>query len=295
MARIAFIWQDGHRYDWQWRDGLWAALNIIGKKHDVGYFAPWEQARISGFRPDMLMFWGAATDDYAKKIVSWPIKKALCFGGGPLSPELVHGWDVVFVESKVDQDALCKAQNRVIRAFGINEALFCPNRLPKRYGAVLAATFAAWKRHDLFAKTMKNAGVAIGIKQDHERWCYEVCLENGVRVFEELPREKIAEVLNQSYAALNTADANGGGQRFVLEAMACNVPPIVMSDAPKNCEFVEESGFGIICEPTVEAIKKALIDADNLTPIGREYIMRKWTSSHYAASLMDGIGAILNG
>lgn len=294
MTRIAFIWQDGPRYDWQWHDGLWAAMKILEKDFEVGYFTPYEVAKVVAFVPDVILFWGAATDNNASKVLAWPFKKkCLLFGGGALSADLVSGWDMVFVESWLDEYTLSSSKMPFRRAFGVNEALFHPQTLPKRYRAVLAGTFAAWKRHDLFAKSVGHGGVAIGIKQDHEKWCYEVCEKEGVRIFEELPRSEIARVINESDVALNTADRWGGGQRLTLEAMACNVPPIVMSDSPKNAEFVQEAGFGVVCQPDVDSIQKAMVEAVAQPKTGREYILSKWTSQHYADALKDGIKTIL--
>ena len=81
---------------------------------------------------------------------------------------------------------------------------------------------------------------------------------------------------------------------MTLEAMACNVPPIVMSDSPKNVEYVEESGYGLVVDPNPEAIRDAI---DRLKPVkehsGRKYIESKWTIQHYADALIKGIKEIL--
>ena len=77
---------------------------------------------------------------------------------------------------------------------------------------------------------------------------------------------------------------------MTLEAMACNVPPIVMKDSPKNCEYVEDSGIGLVVTPDIYAIREA-IEKIKLSPnlAGREYILSKYTGKHYAVALERGL------
>jgi len=69
-----------------------------------------------------------------------------------------------------------------------------------------------------------------------------------------------------------------------------------MADSDKTSEYVRESGFGKIVEPNPKAIRDAVdtLIAHPLDPqIGIDYINSKWTSSHYAMALKDGIESIL--
>ena len=95
---------------------------------------------------------------------------------------------------------------------------------------------------------------------------------------------------------VNTASYWGGGQRTTLEAMACGIPVIVMSDSPKNCEYVKESGAGLIIEPDPNKIKQAIEDikgwTDEEKSRGIEYVKGKWTAQHYADSIMEWINDI---
>ena len=107
---------------------------------------------------------------------------------------------------------------------------------------------------------------------------------------EEQPRKVIIDFIRQSHCALNTSEFWGGGQRMTLEAMSCGIPPIVMSDSPKNCEYVEESGYGIICNPDIQEIKEAIEKAKEIKSMkGYNYIQEKWTSKNYADNLLKGL------
>ena len=292
--KIAFVFNGVYRRGETWNDGLYLALQHLEKEFWIQYYEPFELEAIRNWKPDCILFWGALTEECAPSVASLPFPKAICFAGGAIESGNIEGWDLFFTESGINEKELEKFGKKYRRAFGINEVIFSPSFTPKKYTAFIAGTFALWKRHHLFAEAVGSMGVAIGITQKHERECYEVCFKWGVRVLGEQPRSVIASYIQKSYCVLNTASYWGGGQRLTLEAMACNVPPIVMSDSPKNCEYVLESGYGIISEPDVLSIREAIKKARDIkVHMGRQYIESKWTSNHYAENLKKGILEIL--
>ena len=285
--RIAFLWEGvKYHYGQRWKDGLWLAMKRLEEKYRIRYFEPDDETGIYGFNPDVILFWGALSEDVKPLVTEYPFPKAICFAGGAIDKNNVDGFDLYFTESEVNEVEFKNFGKPYLRAFGVNERIYKPLNLKKKYQAMFAGTFALWKRNDLFAKSVDN-GVALGLHQDHEKECYKVCEENGIEVLDELPREQVAEYINKSEYVLNTADYWGGGQRLTLEAMACNVPPIVMADSLKNCEYVKEANYGLISEPDVNSIREAL--TKKVKGVGRKYILSKWTSKHYADNLDKGL------
>ena len=293
--RIAFLWEGVQNYRFRLNDGLGEALKELKRRgHEIGYFEPDDEIRIIGFKPDVLLNWGPLCARTTPKVVSYPYKKAICFGGGPIDASNVHGFDLYFTESEINELELTAFGKPWMRAFGINEAVFRPLPLPKRYAACFAGSFARWKRPHLFAEAVGSEGVAVGIFQDHEKDCYEVCQKAGVETHNELPRERVVEFINQSHTVVNPSDVWGGGQRLTLEAMACNILPIVMKDSPKNREYVEDSAFGWITEPNPEAIREAVekLKGTKTGSMGRDYILSKFTIKHYADALEKGLSQL---
>ncbi len=289
--KIAFVW-DGSRlhYGKRFKDGLWAALQILKTRHTLRHFEPNEEQMIVGFQPDVILYWGALIEKDKEKIAALPYKKAMCFAGGPITNDLATGFDLYFTESEVNEKefaSLIKPQP-YLRAFGVNEQLYKPLPLDKKYDAIYFGTHAQWKRNDLFGRAVGRRGISVGIFQPHEKDCYQIPQEQGCEVHDEVPRESLVEFINQSHTALNTANVWGGGQRMTLEAMACNVPPIVMSDSPKNCEYVKESGIVLIVPPDVETIREAIEKLKGKSE-GRDYILSKYSSKHYADALEKGL------
>ena len=287
--KIAFTWEHVTEYRHRLTDGLGAALEILKTRHNIRYFEPYDAIGIHGFRPDVILHWAPLCGNDHNAVISLPYKKAICFGGGPIDETNVHGYDLYFTESAINEKELSEFNKPWMRAFGINEKLFVPQPLPKVYDAAFFGTFAKWKRPELFARAVGPVGIAVGIHQDHEKECYEVCKAAGVNVLDEAPREELVTLMNQSHTVVNPADFWGGGQRLTLEALACNVPPIVMSDSPKNREYVEESGFGLVVDPNPDAIREAVLKLKGTTCNSRDYIQSKFTARHYADQLDKGL------
>lgn len=304
--RISFFWLGLDGRFGSWSDGLAAAMKLIEQDHEVNYYdvSPETIESCKSFNPDIVLFWEAPCTQYSKEpeasafksVATLTYKKALLFAGGPLKANDVKDFDLVFVESKVNEEDCERQGIPYRRAFGTNTEIFKPIKAPLIYDAFYHATFAEWKRHELFANALEERGAVAGRKQEFDRNGYDMCVKRRVKIFPELSAYGVAQRINESYCILNTANEQGGGQRCTLEAMACGVPVIVMSDSPKNREFVEESGAGLVCEPSVESIHAAIDIIKGDTTMGKkgiEYIYNKYSEFHYATELLRGIISII--
>lgn len=301
--RIAFIWQgfDG-RYG-QWNDGLRAAMRIIEQEHEVMYLDfPLRVADLVEFNPDAVLYWEAPTTINGKDATNYrtvcelPYRKFLLFAGGPINPMWVKDFELLFVESRVNEEECERFGIPYKRAFGVNTQVMKPQMQPKVFHGALPATCASWKRHWLLADALHDKAVFMGRYQQHDPMGFDRAHKAGSLVLPELSAEGVASILNASYTMVNTSDVWGGGQRATLEAMACGVPPVVMEDSPKNREFVEESDFGYIVPPdsSIIAATVGIVVANygvQDTMKGVQYIESKWTESHYAKAILDGIRA----
>jgi glycosyltransferase involved in cell wall biosynthesis len=201
------------------------------------------------------------------------------------------------VESKIDADTCEDLDIPYRTAFGVNTDIMKPEKQPKVFDAIFPATCAGWKRQELFSRAVGSKGVLCGRNQPTDPHGFIFARDNGTLVLPELPYEAVNVLYNASWTCVNTSEFWGGGQRTTLEAMATNTPVIVMSDSPKNREYVEESGAGIVCDPTPEAIKNAIEQIKAWTQQdrerGRAYVQSKWSHEHYAISIMQGVKDIL--
>ena len=279
--RIAFVW------DWPivpeqaitWKDGLAAAIKILSQKYELKVFAmgpseytlPHEyfpiyvtrdiNASVKEFNPDRIIIWGDTTRPAAEQLAPLGAPIALCFAGGHLDGGAVPFISHYFVESKVYAEKMGARGRSVSTAFGTNTELFKP--IPaqhKLFDALFPATFALWKRHDLFAKATGGlTACAVGYKYlTHEKECWEICEKNGVLTLPHCSPETLTQLYSASRCVVIPSRADGGSQRTVLESMACGIRPIVCGDSDKTTEYVRESGFGITVEPEANKIREAI-------------------------------------
>ena len=293
MAKIklTFIWNEITRMKPEkWRDGLWLAMQYLEKDYEVIYAEPTDE-----IDPDsIILFWEAPCTTnhpingiWYNKIRNLPNKKALLFAGGPIKLEWIQGFDHVFYESKINGDELRALGVSCSLAFGINEQIFKPQESVLKYDGIAVGTNASWKRQWLVGEALGDRGILIGRSQENDTVGFDISRKLGATVLDEMLPHEIVKYVNQSWTALQCADPHGGGQRVTLESMACNLPVICMEDSPKNREYVEESGCGIVTNPNKEDIRKAVEEVKSIEwgTKGRDYILSKWTGKHYSDNL----------
>lgn len=301
MKKLAFVWDFPvdplELYGWQ--DGLHMALKIIGKKFEIEIYPIvtdntthiYEQIDI--LQPDFILCWGSLDRPSFGSITQFGIPTGLCFAGGKTDHGNRMNFDIIFVENDEYVKEFKKLGQDVVKAFGVNDALFVPTiNLQPHFKAIYPAAFMPWKRLDLFAKATKQQGLVVGGMID--RKSLDACLEQGTMVMPKVAYETLPFLMAQCQCVLVTADNHGGSQRTVLEAMAMNIPVIVLSDNKKCVEYVKESGVGVIAEPTVSSIKSALDrlgEANHL--LGRTFIQKNYSAMNYADKLYAGIKRFL--
>jgi glycosyltransferase involved in cell wall biosynthesis len=294
--RIAFCWTNGVRNKDvfnHWNDGLRAAMKLIEAEHEVTYHEPYEDLPTV----DWILFWEApctfASGEWGaayKKVMSSPQKKALCFAGGPIKPEWVEGFNHIFVESKINKDEFDALGIKNSTAFGVNTDVFKPMNEDKTHTTVTHGTCAGWKRQNLVCQAFGERALVFGRPQETDMYPFNECTKCNSTVLLEQSYEETARLINTGEVAVNCADFWGGGQRQTLEAMACNLDVVVMSDSPKNREYVEESSAGIIVNPDPDSIKRGVFALQpNKRKRGRDYVLSKWTHHHYKEALLNAL------
>jgi len=239
MKKIAFVYNVDEQY---WRDGLWAALNIIQTTPG------WELYRFnlketffSDDNYDFVLVWGAFGSSQVDFVKNLPYKKGVCVAGGPIEAITAKDFDVVFVETPWHVREYQKLGIKTRLAFGTNTALFKP--IPsqvKVWDAIYPAAFALWKHHYIFCQK-PGKKLAVGYMQPDgwEKECYEVCLNNGVTVLPQVAPTVLVWLYNASKKVVITSDLWGGGERAVLEGLACGLPVEVEPDNEKLVELLE--------------------------------------------------------
>ena len=307
---IANDWVSDKQAHYLNKDGFLKALHILREKegwdtvfikksspgsfdHEYVKFKYVEDVKqgILAEKPDAILFFGDLSRPILGEFEDSKIPIAVAMSGGTFN-EYVHVPDIMFVESQVYVDLFKGDAKKVVRAFGTNTTVFKPTKQPKIWDAVFPATFASWKRHDLFAEAMGKNGLACGWFQPNEPQCWEVCQEKGTALLHHQNAESVNLIYNMGKTCVITSNAQGGSQRTVLEAMACNVPVITMSDSDKTTPFIEECGIGGIVEPDAMKIREVVWDWMNRKVDTRDWVMENYSEEIYANQLKEGILSI---
>jgi glycosyltransferase involved in cell wall biosynthesis len=265
-------------------------MKILETEYDVSYYEPWDDIP----EDSVVLYWEApctingSNKQHYERVHNLPNKKILLFAGGPMEPQWVENFDMVVVESKINAEECDKLGIPNTTAFGVNTDIFKPLDEEKKWLASAHGTCASWKRQWLLCQALGEEACVFGARQATDSRPFDECEKCNSTVIDEVPYNEAVKLLNQSWVSVNCADFWGGGQRATLEAMACDIPVVVMKDSPKNREFVEESGVGAVVDPQPERIKEAVADLQGLSA-GREYVMSKWTPRHYADNLEKAI------
>lgn len=283
--RICFL-VDLPKGAWQWADGLYAAMKIIEKDHDVTYHLNGKcDCKIT---PDIVMAWSGTGGTVYNNALEINTRRILLFAGGSRSPQLFEKFNMTCFEN---EQHTIEAKNQGVKcltAFGTNTQVFRPLIQPKLFDVVYPGAFGLWKRKDLFAKSVRGLrALTFGNVQLHEMECWNVCTENDVAVSPDLPQEVVPYYLAMSRTVMVLPVPFIGGQRTVLEAMAMKLPVIVPNDAPLVCEFAQHGGM--IVEPEPEKIRWAIKMAPQINETGYDYVMNNFTERHYADKLKIAI------
>mgnify|MGYP001581453849 CR=1 FL=1 len=325
LTKIAVIhdWLSDIEQEITWKDGLAAAIRILSQKYElkfytfgkstftlpheyfpIHFFSDDEEFKkdIKAFSPDVILHWADSTRPHASIGRELGIPQAICFAGGEPFEKQWQNFDHFFVESDEYKEKFEKAGCSVSTAFGTNTELFRPNYGKKKvFDICFPATYADWKRHRLFAKIVEQgeySAVTAGFKyKDHEQWCYELPEKAGALVLGHVSGSALVDIYNQSRVCLITSANNGGSQRTVLEAMACNIPVVVMSDSRKCSEYINrtERFTGLVAD--LSDFNSIINAVDSCMNIGesdaRTYILEQWSEFTYAAALETGLCKLL--
>jgi hypothetical protein len=217
-----------------WKDGLYAALKLLEKDHDITYCNLYsEEISLDGI--DFVLGWGAFGSPAYNALLDIDKPKGLCIGGNAIAPSREDEFDVLFYETPWYEDTI-KHHPNIVHAFGTNTDIFKAITTPEIFDVLSVGSFSLWKRHEKLT-LMKGARLVVGeIQKDNMQESLFIIgslVIDGVGVMGMVPPETLAYLYNVSSRVYVPADIIGGGERTVLEARACGRPVFVENDNPK--------------------------------------------------------------
>jgi hypothetical protein len=274
--KIAFVWYFVHASEYirKWRDGLRAAMEIIGNKHRVRWFLDREMPDPDDDF-DFLLFWSSSREEYFKDLHNYDARKGICLTTDPHIPGNLHKMDVVFVESDPVYGKCRMHGLRTIKAFGTDTEYFKPNKsIKKDIEYFYPACFSNWKCQHRIAEELGSKLLCVGTIQDDGQDQYNICRAFGVQTeVGYFPVKKIKGYYDRAKHVI--IPAIHGSERTVLEAMSMNILPEV-TDRIRN-----KKAYSFIKEYNQAKKKKR-----SLTP--REFVVKNYNHFQYAEALLGG-------
>jgi hypothetical protein len=264
---IAFVWyfDKASQVVNRWRDGLRSAIEIVSKKYDVDWYLDCE---VPEDKYDFILLWDSSESRFLEDIEKYHCQKGICLTTDPTNWNNLRKLDVVYCESDPIYESVRSQGIRAIKAFGTDTEFFQPKTGEKDIDFFYPATFSPWKRQSEIAYLGKQL-TCVGTVQPDGVGELEECKRNGVNIeVGYFPVRKIRDYYQRSKNVI--IPAVHGSERTVLEAMSCDIKPIVT-----HLENVRTSSY--ISE----------LEQSGLTP--REFVLKNYSHFKYADQLIRGI------
>lgn len=268
--KLAFSWwwnraEEIYPY---WRDGLRAAIEEIGKNHEVdmylGEVPPREEENY-----EAILFWGDSNCPFFRYLPNYKGKKGIILTTDPQNIDNLKTLDIVFCESEPVYEACRRMGVHATRAFGTDTDFYQPdpNKI-KDIPYFYPATFSPWKRqHDI--AHFGNRLYCVGTVQPDGHYDLERCKAQGVNVATGyFKAEYIRDLYQRAQQVI--IPAVHGSERTVLEAMACGILPSVTN--PANVR--------------TKSYVKEYLSSRYHNP--REFVERYYSHTKYAKDILKG-------
>jgi len=242
MKKVLFIYD--HKYPNYWKDGLYAALELLENDYEIEYRNLATKENTYGYEEfDFVLGWGGFGSPVDIAIRELQVTKGLCIAGNAIPPNQTSvGYDVLFYETEWYYPSITFHPNTV-RAFGVNTNIYNHMEAPKIIDVLSVGSFSNWKRQKMMVYE-EGIRLVIGELQinnmDESLYIANELISHGVGVMDMVPPESLAILYNMSKLVYIPSDVYGGGERAVWEAKACGVDVKVEPDNPKLKELLYE-------------------------------------------------------
>lgn len=266
--KLAFIWHFSKApeiYDY-WRDGLRAAIEVIGKDHEVDIYLGDDYKKLyDGY--DAFLFWTDSNDPIIDHFQDKAGIKGLILTTSPHDIQNLKKYDVVFCESKPVYDECRMHGVHAVHAFGTDTAFFKPDDTKKDIHYFYPATFSAWKRQSSLAE-LGQLLYCVGTVQPDGVDELQACVDKGVNVaVGYFKAEHIRDLYKRAREV--PIPAIHGSERTILESMSMDLFPQVN---PENKAYA-----------IIEKFKWTTLDSP------REFILRFYSEKQYAEKIAKGL------
>lgn len=264
--KVLFVYYMEPEIQRVWKDGLWAALNILKKDFDITYLNLFEEYPEYYGGYDFILAWGgwrSPADNFIHRVrmIDKKVPTGLCIGGNAIPPFMMDDHSILFYETEWYKEQISSHKN-IKHAFGVNRNIHC--KLEKAdFGRFTSSTsgengyflwnftsvgsFSKWKHHE---KLLEKTGNRLAIGQIQKNNLGESLdiigplLLDGVAISDMVSAEDLNVIYNLTETVYIPADINGGGERAVLEARSAGAKVLVDNSNVKLLSLLQGPIWG---------------------------------------------------
>lgn len=265
--KLAFIWEWGQAKEIypNWRDGLRAAMEIIGKEHEVDWYL--DEAPKGEY--DWIITWCDSNSNFSKFHTKYDARRAICLTTHPTNYHNLKGFDVVFCETEIIYNECRMYGVHAKRAFGTDDNFYKPMGKIQDIDYFYPATFSPWKKQSDIAH-LGNKLWCVGTIQPDGQAEYDACVNNAVNTeVGYFPPGHIRDYYSRAKNVI--IPAIHGSERTVLESMSMNIIPQVMNPQNKRAaSYIKEF-------------------QNSGTMMPRAFIQERYSAKKYADDILKGL------
>lgn len=239
---IYYIPKDQNEKYNNWSDGFVKGVKLLAKEYEVEWFNlyDYKPSKSELEQYDLVIFkscWNWIVDNYRNELGSLSSLCAIMVSCS-LKPSLkrLFSYDYIYYETEFYK-RLIPPHPFMFQVFGIDGDVFSPQKTEKEIDVLSIGAFKSYKRFHLMNK-LKGKKVIIGNTNTKEFNRISRRIKD-VEIINYSSQVELSKIINKSKLVYIPADINGGGERAVLEARACNVPVQVEPDNEKLTSLVK--------------------------------------------------------
>lgn len=267
--KLAFVWEweRAKEIEPNWRDGLRKALEILARDHQIDWYLMKAPEITKDY--DFILTWCDSNSNFSKFFTKYSAKRGIFLTTHPTNYHNLQGFDIIFCETSIIYDECRMRGLNAIRAFGTDDEFFTPDNSQKEIEYFYPSTFSPWKRQSEIAH-LGSRLTCVGTIQPDGQEEYQACVNNAVITeVGYFPPEKIRDYYRKSEHVI--IPAIHGSERTVLEAMSCDILPMVTCEENKRARSY------------LTEFKKSGLSSP------REFILKNYSAKQYAKDILKGI------
>lgn len=219
-----------------WSDGFTAAVNLLEQDYTVTWI------NLQDCKPtakdlniyDFILVkscWDWIVDRYVRHLDGLIVRRGIAISCAKPPHSFVAAWfyDILFYENDIYQNSIVEFPNKV-RAFGVNTDTFKYVEMEKDIDVLVIGALVPFKRMHLLNNIEGDKKVIIGDTNTEYATELRRILSPKVEILDYVSQDDLAVFINRSKLIFIPFSEKGGGERCVLEVLACKAKIQIAED-----------------------------------------------------------------